>query len=231
KTQQATTVPMTAPTSARPPQKEVEKDLIDLFASIELDTASAFGSHLEAQPQMVLDPFAAAPVPTATGFHQEVQPPMTSNPFASIRIPMATGFPAASPFVDAAGTSPFMNVQATGPTGVSQAPSPFVNMQPQATGIPAWMTADTNPTQIQPPGTEFLSRFARPPSAAPNMGQYGAAGGHQQLDAQAQIGTNPFALAQTPTTTGFAGAPPFVKAAGVSPFFHAQATGFSGAPG
>ncbi|KAG9050413.1 hypothetical protein FS837_005486 [Tulasnella sp. UAMH 9824] len=231
KTQRATTATMTAATSAQSPQQEVEKDLIDLFDSIELDQAGTSGSHPEARPQTVLNPFASAQVPMASSFHQDARSQMVPNTFASIRIPMATGFPGASPFVGATSTSPFINAQATGLTGPSHAPSPFVNMQPQAAGVSAWRTSGTNPAQLQPPGGEFLSRFAHPPPAAPTLGQPGAAGGHQQRDAPAQMGTNPFALAQTPTTTGFAGVSPSVNAAGVSPFFHAQATGSPGAPG
>lgn len=218
-------------TSSQAPQQPVEQDLIDLFDSIELDQAGTSGSHPKAQPQTVLNPFAFTPVPIATSFHQDARSQMVSNPFASIRIPKATGFPGASPFVDAAGTSPFTNVHSTGFTGGSPAPSPFVNMQPQATGVPAWMTKGINPAQLQSPGAEFLSRFASPPSAAPSMGQHGPVGSHQQLGARAQMGTNPFAVAQTPTTTSFAGVSPFVNAAGVSPVFHAQATGSPGAPG
>ncbi|KAG9050414.1 hypothetical protein FS837_005487 [Tulasnella sp. UAMH 9824] len=169
----------TAAANAQAPKQEVQKELADFFASIEADHAGPSGGQPEAQPQMVL------------------------NPFAPAQVPMATGFPGASPFVNVAGPSPFINVQATGFPGAAQAPSPFVNVQPQPTGVPAWMATGLNPAQSQPTGGAFLapnanslSPFARPQSAAPNFGAAGAGaaagqGGLQPLVPQA-TGSNPF---------------------------------------
>ncbi|KAG8926056.1 hypothetical protein FRC00_003318 [Tulasnella sp. 408] len=183
-----TSTTATAATNAQAPKQEVQKELADFFASIEADHAGPSGGQPEAQPQMVL------------------------NPFAPAQLPMATGFPGASPFVNVAGPSPFVNVQATGFPGAAQAPSPFVNaqapspfvnVQPQPTGVPAWMAGGLNPAQPQPTGGAFLapnanslSPFARPQSAAPNFGAAGAGaaagqGGLQPLVPQA-TGSNPF---------------------------------------